>query len=93
VWWVKITENDTLNEALELLRTYPESAPPARLIPRWNPTTGMRFALVLKQLFTTPEAAQAQLRLLPGDMAATGRVLSSWGEKNVFFSDPYYVNK
>jgi len=93
VWWVKITENDTLNEALELLRTYPESAPPARLIPRWNPTTGMRFALVLKQLFPTREAAHLQLRLLPGGMAATGQVLSSWGEKNVFFADPYYVTK
>ncbi len=93
VWWVKIAERNSLNEALELLRNHPESAAPARMIPSWNPSAGMRFTLVLKQLFTTPEAAQAQLRLLPGDMAATGRVLSSWGEKNVFFSDPYYVNK
>jgi hypothetical protein len=53
----------------------------------------MRFALVLKQLFPTREAAHLQLRLLPGGMAATGQVLSSWGEKNVFFADPYYVTK
>jgi len=92
-WWVKISEKGSLQEALELLRIYPESAPPARLIPYWNPSIGMRFALILKQVFTTPEAAQAQLRLLPGAMAATGQVLASWGEKNVFYADPYYVNK
>ncbi len=92
-WWVKIAEKSSLQEALDLLRNYPESASPARLIPYWNPTAGMRFAVVLKQLFTTPEAAQSQLRLLPGGMAAASQVLASWGEKNVFFADPYYVNK
>jgi general secretion pathway protein A len=92
-WWVKIAEKSSLQEALDLLRNYPESAPSVRLIPYWNPSAGMRFALILKQLFTTPEAAQAQLRLLPGGMAGTGQVLASWGEKNVFYADPYFVNK
>jgi len=92
-WWVKIAEKNSLQEALDLLRNYPESAPPARLIPYWHPVAGMRFAVILKQLFPSPEAAQSQLRLLPEGIAATGQVLASWGEKNVFFADPYYVNK
>ncbi len=92
-WWVKIAEKNSLQEALDLLRSYPESAPPARLIPYWNPEAGMRFAVTLKQLFTTPEAAQSQLRLLPGGLATSGMVVASWGEKSVFFADPYYVNK
>jgi len=92
-WWVKIAEKSSLPEALDVLRNYSEFGPPARLIPYWNPTAGMRFAVVLKQLFTTPEAAQSQLRLLPGGLAAAGQVLASWGEKNVFFADPYFVNK
>jgi general secretion pathway protein A len=92
-WWVKIAEKDSLQDALDLLRNYPDSAPPARLIPYWNPATGMHFAVILKQVFATPDAAQSQLRLLPGGFAAGGQVLASWGDKNVFFADPYYVNK
>jgi general secretion pathway protein A len=92
-WWVKIAEKSSLQEALDLLRNYPESAPPARLIPYWHPVGGMRFVVILKQLFSSPEAAQSQLRLLPGGLAASGQVLASWGDKNVFFADPYYVNK
>jgi general secretion pathway protein A len=92
-WWVKIAEKSSLQEALDLLRNYPESAPPARLIPFWNPSAGMRFAVILKQMFATPEAAQAQLRLVPGGMAAASQVLTAWGEKTVFFADPYFFNK
>jgi general secretion pathway protein A len=92
-WWVKIAEKNSLQEALDLLRNYPESAPPARLIPYWNPGIGIRFAVILKQLFASSEAAQSQLRFLPGGMAATSQVLAFWGEKNVFFADPYFVNK
>jgi general secretion pathway protein A len=92
-WWVKIAERNSLQEALDLLRSYPESAPPARLIPYWNPEAGMRFAVTLKQLFSTSEAAQSQLRLLPSGLGTSGMVVASWGEKSVFFADPYYVNK
>jgi len=92
-WWVKIAEKHSLPDALDLLRSYPESAPPARLIPYWNPASGTRFAVILKQSFASAEAAQAQLRLVPGSLAAGSQVMAAWGEKNVFFADPYYVNK
>ena len=92
-WWVRIAEKNSLHDALDLLRNYPESAPPARLIPYWSQATGMRFAVILKSLFASPEAAQSQLRLLPTGLAAGAQVLASWGERNVFFADPYYVNK
>jgi general secretion pathway protein A len=92
-WWVKIAEKNSLQESMDLLRNYPESAPPARLIPYWSPAAGMRFTVILKQLFSSPEAAQLQLRLLPGSVSAGSQVIASWGEKTVFFADPYYVSK
>ncbi len=92
-WWVKITEKNSLAEALDLLRNYPESAPAARLIPYWNSGSGTRFAVILKQPFASAEAAQSQLRLVPGSMAAGSQVIAAWAEKSVFFADPYYVNK
>ena len=93
VWWVKIAEKNSLSDAMDLLRNYPDAAPPVRLIPYWNPTNGMRFAVILKQVFTTAEAAQSQLRLLPGSFLTGGQVQASWGDLNVFYADPYYVNK
>lgn len=93
VWWVKIAERGSLQESFDLLRTYPESAPPARLIPCWQPTTGLRFVVILKQLFSNPEAAGLQLTLLPPSLSASGEVMGSWGEQTVFYADPYYVSK
>jgi hypothetical protein len=90
-WWVKIAEKNSLPDALDLLRQYPDSAPPTRLIPHWSPAAGMRFAIILKQVYATSEAAQSQLRLLPGSFAAGGQVVASWGEKTVFYADPYFV--
>ena len=93
VWWVKIAERGSLQEGFDLLRTYPESAPPARLIPCWQPATGLRFIVILKQLFSSPEAAGLRLTLLPPSLSASGEVMGSWGEETVFYADPYYVSK
>jgi len=93
VWWVKIAEKGSLQEGFDLLRTYPESAPPARLIPLWQPATGLRFVVILKQLFSSPEAAGLRVTLLPPSLSASGEVMGSWGEETVFYADPYYVSK
>ena len=36
-WWVTIIDTASLQEAFDMLRNYPESAPPVRLIPFWRP--------------------------------------------------------
>jgi general secretion pathway protein A len=92
-WWVRISDKATLQEAFDLLRNYPESAPPARLIPCWQPARGLRFVVILKQVFANPETARLQLELLPPALTASGQVISSWGEQTIFFADPYFVNK
>jgi len=92
-WWVTIMDTASLQEAFDVLRSYPESAPPVRLIPFWRPGGGTRFAVILKQLFTNPETAQSQLNLLPPEYKPAGRLVSSWGEGTVLFADPYYRTK
>jgi hypothetical protein len=92
-WWVRISDKASLQEAFDLLRNYPEFAPPARLIPYWQPATGLRFIVILKQLFTDPETARLQVELLPPALSASGQVIGSWSEQTVFFADPYYVSK
>jgi hypothetical protein len=93
VWWVTIVDTASLQEAFDMLRSYPESAPPVRLIPFWRPGGGTRFAVVLKQFFTNPETARLQLNLLPPEYQPAGTLVSSWGEGTVLFADPYYMAK
>ena len=92
-WWVTLIDTASLQEAFDMLRSYPEAAPPVRLIPFWRPGGGTRFAVVLKQFFTNPETAQLQLNLLPPEYQPAGRLESSWGEGTVLFADPYYRPK
>jgi general secretion pathway protein A len=93
VWWVTLIDTASLQEAFDMLRSYPESAPPVRMIPFWRPGSGTRFAVVLKQFFTNPETAQLQLNLLPPEYLPAGTLVSSWGEGTVLFADPYYRAK
>lgn len=90
-WWVKIVEKKSLEEGVEALRGFPESGPPVRMIPVWRPQNGLRFLIILKQLFTTEAAAQSQLELLPSPYISTGLVQKTWGDPAVFFADPFTV--
>jgi hypothetical protein len=90
IWWVRVAEKASLQEAFDFLRSYPESVPAARMIPYWAPKSGLRFALLLKQAFGSAEAARLQLKLLPASLSAGGEVASAWPEQAVFFADPWY---
>ncbi|MGD9305147.1 MAG: AAA family ATPase [Desulfobacterales bacterium] len=88
-WWVQVTETDSLEEAFNVLRSYPEEGPPVRLIPYWTSEAGMIFAVVMKEYFSNPIAADHQLDQLPLEFAAQGKVISLWNEEAVFFADPF----
>lgn len=90
VWWVRVAEKASLQEAFDFLRGYPESAPAARMVPYWSPKSGQRFALLLKQVFSDADAARLQLKLLPPALSAGGEVMSAWAEQTVFYADPWY---
>ena len=90
VWWVRVAEKASLQEAFDVLRGYPESAPAARMVPYWSPKSGQRFALLLKQVFSDAEAARLQLKLLPPALSAGGEVMNAWAEQTVFYADPWY---
>ena len=92
-WWVKVRETDSLQEAFDLIRSHPDSAPPLRLIPFWQPETGTRFAVVLRQIFSNRQSAELQRRLRPAELSGASGIVSTWGENAVFFSDPYYAAK
>ncbi|MEJ5358060.1 MAG: AAA family ATPase [Desulfobacterales bacterium] len=87
-WWVKINEFANLEEALAALRNPPDSLPAMRLIPLWEPRQGLRFLLVLRQVFFDRETALLQISLLPRHTAAAAGLIGSW-EGAVLYADPY----
>jgi hypothetical protein len=93
VWWVKIDEKSRLEEAIQILRSYPDEAPPIRLVPYWSPAKDTRFAVILREHFFNEATARDQLAQLSVSIAPQGAVLSGWGEDTIFFADPYLVNK
>jgi hypothetical protein len=90
LWWIKIDETDTLEAGVNLLRDHPDGSHPVRLIPYWKPTSGTRFAVVLKQLFKDESSALEQLAQLPAGLSSNGMIFSFWNEDYVYFADPFF---
>jgi LysM repeat protein len=93
MWWVQIGEKDTLEAAFDFMRSYPQKAPGVRLIPYWTSETGTKFALVLKGMYATENAASLRLRQLPPDVSSEGKIISLWNETAVFFVDPFLAGR
>jgi general secretion pathway protein A len=93
VWWILIAQDDTLETAYDYLRTYPDNAPPASLIPYWTNQSGTRFAVVLKEYFYDEEAAHQHLRDLPPSLSSQATVSALWDENTVYFANPFSGRK
>jgi len=90
VRWIKVGETDTLEAAFQILRNHPDSSPPVRLVPYWNPAGGSKFAVVLGKLFKDEISARAQQEELPTELSSGSTILSQWDKKTVFFANPYF---
>jgi general secretion pathway protein A len=93
VWWILMTEDDTLEAAYDYLRTYPDHAPPARLVPYWTSQSGIRFAVILKEYFYDKESADQHLKHIPPGLLPKGMVSTLWDENTVFFANPFSGRK
>ncbi len=89
VWWIILQMTDSLAEAFDVLRAYPDRAPPARVIPYWNRQEGFEFAVVIRPCFTQEKRARDLLGRLPDKFAANARISSLWNPDNVYFTDPF----
>jgi hypothetical protein len=90
VWWVRIEDSDSLEDAFNILRHHPDRSAGMRIIPHWNPSGGTRFAVVLDELFKDESSARDHLQQLPAGLAANSAILSRWDKKTVYFANPYF---
>ena len=89
VWWVKLGETATLQEAFGWVRNKTMRKTPIRIIPYWNARNGMRFAVVLWRHFFDEVSARNQLKRLAAAGVAQGTVIAEWEKQTVFFADPF----
>jgi len=81
--WVQMAKKTALEDACRLFKDYPSDMPPIRLIPSWNPREGLVFTIVLKNGFSSAEAARDAIQHLP-----TGAKIMQKPEKDtVFFAN------
>jgi general secretion pathway protein A len=92
IWWVKIADRNTLEEAFKILETFPDNELPIRLIPYWNSQKGLKFTVILKKYFLNENTALLQLKRLPLSISSKGKIISSWDVDNVFFADPFLAS-
>jgi len=93
IWWVKVGQKDRLDDAIQALRSYPDTAAPIRLIPYWNRRQELKFALILRQYFRDETLARQQLERLPAAVASKGEIFTAWDRDTVFFADPYLLQR
>jgi hypothetical protein len=91
VWWIKIDDRGSLEDAFNILRNQPGTYPEGmRLIPYWNPSNGIRFALVVDKLFRDENTARNHLQQLPKALSSNSTLLSRWEKQTVYFANPYF---
>ena len=83
--YVLVAQAATLNEACKLLRAYPNDAPSVFLLPYWNPGTGLKFGLVLKDCCPNQQTAEATLAALPASLVTRARIIGKEDEQAVFW--------
>jgi general secretion pathway protein A len=89
VWWVKLKEKDRLEAAFNVLREYPDKAPPIRIIPCWSRKLGLEFVILLDEHFFDETSARNRLSKLPPGLVSEAGIFSKWDKDTVFYSDPF----
>jgi general secretion pathway protein A len=90
IWWVSFGDKDTLEDALQILRTLPKNGPQIRLVPYWNQRNGMKFALLHKKYFYNKSNALKKLQTIKAPYSSQARLVASWDADTVFFADPFF---
>ena len=92
-WWIEVCERDSLESAINILRSYPGDTSPIRIIPFWDDLLGLKFSVLLKEYFVNKNSAIDQLNKLPRPIASEAKMLSSWDKDTVFFANPFLGRK
>ena len=79
--WVQVAERNSLDEAYQLLRAYPPSAPPVCMLPCGDLHDRLKFLILLKDCCADQQSAELALKELPLFLISEARILNK-GDKD-----------
>ncbi len=87
-FWVHLGDCTTLEEAHALLNSKAFSRTAVRLLPHFNPRSGLQFAMVLDRVYNDETEAAASLRKLPDELQNRASLRDAWDKDTVFITTP-----
>ena len=93
IWWLQLGEYNDLASAMAQRRRLTQEALPVELIAHWNASEGLRFTLVLRELFYSLDTAQIEAQRLPARLQLAGQPCELWQPHRVFFRNPFIFSR
>lgn len=91
-WWVKLSEKNNLEEAMEIIRFYPDEEVPIRMIPYFSKTSGLKFEIIAKEYFFDQDSAQQRSSEIQTKDFPHAGIRSGWGDETVIlYANPYLI--
>ncbi|MDP2645123.1 MAG: AAA family ATPase [Desulfobacterales bacterium] len=91
-WWIRVSEKERLDSAVEVLRAHAGHVPPLALVSYWHPGQAFKFAVVVSENYPDPGSASTRLARLSALFSKEGKIVSLWDKEAVFFTDPFVLN-
>jgi len=89
-YWIILFESPSLPSAMQLMSDISQTIViPLQIIPHWHPESGLLFSLIIEGYFDNKAEALSYTRALPESLMQTGRVVSDWPDRTLYFADPY----
>ena len=88
-WYIELERTDNLEAAFKRIRAIEKKFPTVGIVPHWNPSDGLTFSIILRDLFKDEAEARKKLNQLSGPVASRARVVTKWDEQSVFFANPF----
>jgi general secretion pathway protein A len=88
-WRLEMDTVSSLDRAIEIATSLPEQMPPARVLPFWDSVHGLRFSILLQELFPNEISARTRLTHLPQELTKGVSITCNWTEETVFFANPF----
>jgi len=88
LWWIKIFEATTLDEAFRHAMRRSRNDPARRVISQWDPNMGMQHRVYLSRFFISSQDAEIALAELPAEGGHAAEIVSVWPAEALLYSDP-----
>jgi type IV pilus assembly protein PilQ len=92
-FWIQVEADDDLSKAYRKLQYYRTVLPDIRMVPYWSDQAGLKFAIILKEVFFAEEPAREKQSALPESIRSGAELIAMGNRGTVFYADPFLSYK